>query len=313
VYSPRKYFSVVKFKPTGSNVDDMISTNTWTKNGTLNFTQSSKFNALKYETRSCLRYELKQAGYIQNTAGFTIGNEYSVSFWFKVDRELLIHHYDYFNSTKTPVPLISWGSNTKISTFEQTGIEYMPYGMKFVMGGTSIIIPYDPLELLDEWFHVLINKDTSNKFRIFINGIKYCERPANFTIEPFTNIKIGNPSNNTFTHDNPIYVYIDEISICNSCITIDQFWPFPKYLIGLYPSVDVKDLKKRQLPAGKTRYDICNDAVMITRSRHFKHSHEWKDNMVTKYRFDRKEPYASSFYESWMDNLDRPGDEYKKQ
>jgi hypothetical protein len=35
--------------------------------------------------------------------------------------------------------------------------------------------------------------------------------------------------------------------------------------------------------------------------------------MITKYRFDREEPFATSYFDKWMGNRTHPGHEYKKK
>lgn len=310
MHSPRGYYSLLKFKSDGDNIDDLVYTNVWDKNGNLDFSSSSKFEHLKYETRPCLRYDLKQAGYVQNDDGFELGDEFTLSFWFKVSHEILVLHSLYSNSAV--VPLLSWNNSSSISVFEKTTNPDLEYGIKFTLNGLSITIPYDLLSTLNTWMHLMLSRDDTGLYRVFINGIKYIERTLPISISSFTNIKIGNPTDNIVEHPLPIYIYIDEISLCNSCITIDQFYPYPKYIHGFYPAVDIKDTSPRRLKAGKTKYDICNDTIPIVRPRYFIHDFGWEDDMITKYRFDRTEPFASSYFDKWMDNRDRPGNEYKK-
>ena len=127
----------------------------------------------------------------------------------------------------------------------------------------------------------------------------------------FTNIKIGNYNITLADFPVPIWIYIDEIVISDSCLTIDHFYPYPKYIHGFYPATDLDLTKQKSNLTGKTRYDIVNDAVLITRPVYFKHSFGWKDDIITKYRFDRDEPFTTSYFDKWMINKEHPGDYYK--
>ena len=307
--SPRHYHVLMMFKSSGNNLEDLCFTHVWSKTGSLNFMSPSKFKYLKYANRPCLRYNLPTTGYIRNAIEFSAQEEFTLSFWFRLDRALMM----FYDLTKSIVrtPLVTWGDNSGIF-ITPINIDYSEYAILFKLRYTDIKIPYDLISTLDEWHHIMLSKE-GNIFRTYINGIKYQEKMIKDQTEDFTKFTIGNTEGVTAASivGMPIWISIDTISLADSCLTVESFWPYPKYLNGYYPAVDVDNSKPPLRAAGRTRYDNINDDVLITRPIYFKHSFGWEKDMMSKYRFDRFDPFASSYFDKWLKNTNHPGIDYR--
>lgn len=317
--SPRTYHSIVRFKSTSPYIDDYIWINHWTKTGTLNFTTSSRFDNLKYESRVCLRYDMSKTGYISLAGSDYDTEEITISFWFKVDKEFLRYREDY----NAKIPIIFW-QDCAIYVYDSTGSNI--YNSKFAISiesplMTNIIqIPYPLEDYVDKWSHFMFSVDINKIGRVYINGMKFYEGYVNDFLPDnqrlMKNIMIGNPpvyhGGVIINYPRKVYVYIDEIALCRTCITEDQFYPYPKYLHGFYPSADVVDTTKYIRSAGRTKYDNVNDAIPITRPVYYRPPFGWEYDNVTKFRFDREEPFASSHFDRWMKHrTDYFGDYYR--
>lgn len=314
--SPRNYRCALKFK--GNTITDFGPANVWTKNGTLDFTKESRYNNLKYETRNCMSYTFGKTGYIANNDNLICTGEYTLSLWFKIDPEI----FTYFSLYQKfrPVRLVTWSNNNfYINALTYTQDPDSSFAFEFYGNSRSEIIPFSFDDHLEEWIHLMVNRESDNKLgyvtRVFINGMKYVESTtllSHMGATMFSEAKFGEIEDDTnVTHSVPIQIHMDEIVVASTCLLVDQFYPYPKYLTGFYPPTEIKDWKKRQLPAGKTKYDIVNDAIPITRPVYYRPPFGWEDDMVTKYRFDRQEPFASSYFDKWMDNREHPGIEYR--
>lgn len=317
--SPRNYRCALKFN--GNSIIDFRPTNTWTKNGTLDFSGESRYNNLKYEIRNCMSYTFAKTGYITETTGsLNISKEYTLSLWFKIDQEIFTY-FSLFQSFK-PVRLVTWGANSEyyINALTYTGNDKYDFAFEFVSPTNRLTVPYDFYSYMGEWIHLLVSREDTKNLglvsRVFINGIKYVESNdllSHMGTDMFSEIKFGEVEDDpNVVHSVPIHIHMDEIVLANTCLIIEHFYPYPKYLTGFYPPTEIKDWKKRQLPAGKTKYDIVNDAILITRPVYYRPPIGWEEDMYTKYRFDRQEPFASSYFDKWMDNREHPGIEYRK-
>jgi hypothetical protein len=316
----RKYKSILSFKSSGP--DDLNIANSWTKNGSLNFNTNSRID-LKSNTKKCLRYDLKNAGYITTDSDLSErDDEFTLSFWCKVDNQYLaLVEEEYVHP---PVRTVTWVKGTEtyfINLFVLTGTEELPYGIQFYTPNIKYIFPYDLLSNINEWIHILYTKDSNNIYRVFINGIKYFEGKSNVDAGipnkyGFNGIKIGNPVNGDYNskYPFPVYVYLDDILISTtSCIETEYFYPIPKYVVGFYPPTETNPFFNRSLPAGKTRYDVMNDVIPITRPVYYRRPYSWEEDSVTCRRFDQDEHWASSYFDKWIPNRERPVIEYKKK
>jgi len=310
--SPRKYYSALTFKDDPNPIIDVRPTNEWKVHGTCDFTHQSQFRDLKNFT--CFTYTLNSEGYIDSPNLETSDTgEYCLSFWFKAEKEIFNVYYQ-LNLMKA-APLISW-DNGYITAYDVlNGLipETSTYAITIQDNDDYIQLPYPLEDHMGEWIHFMMNKDGNGYTRVFINGIKYLETPKFDFGGNFDNVKIGNTDTAGISYPSDIDISIDEIVFCNSCMTLDHFFPYPKYLHGFYPPVEIKEVNTRNLPCGHTRYDNVNDAVLITRPIYYRPPLGWEDDMITKYRFDREEPFATSYFDKWMGNRTRPGHEYKKK
>ena len=316
----RKYKSILTFKSSGP--DDSNKLNSWTKSGTVSFDADSRIN-LKSNTKRCLRYDLKTAGYITTNSDLSQeGDEFTLSFWCKIDQRYLSLMEE--ESVNPPVRTISWSNGSEeyfINTFVPTTSENLPYGIQFYTPDIDYIFPYDLISRINEWIHILYTKDSNDIYRVFLDGVKYFEGKSNVNANNsnkygFNGIKIGNPVDGDYNHNYPfpVYVYIDDILISTtSCIETEYFYPIPKYIVGFYPPTEINPFFNRSLPAGKTRYDTINDNIPITRPVYYRRPYGWEEDSVTCRRFDIDEPFASSNFDSWMKNRERPVIEYRKK
>lgn len=256
--------------------------------------------------------------YIMNTStkDFTDNNQYSISTWFKISQNSL----DSIIRGETRfIPGIEWedttGKTVKIKFMDHANetnnvcltIEFSNY-KKFE-------IFYEQYYQPEHWFHFFYSRK-DNIDRIWIDGKLLFETNVDFkkaNICKFRNIKLGNPYQ---TQISGIFEYsYDEFFICNEAIHYEKDFNVPnRWSQILYPEVSVFESQNIDnhnnyehlygspsfYNADKSRWDIINDSLEITRPIYYKQSLDAKIKMINKHNF-----YDNDFSFSNFEYLDK--------
>lgn len=255
--------------------------------------------------------------YIMNTTtkDFTRYNQYSMSTWYNISQEAL----DSMVRGETRfIPGIEWedttGKTVKIKFMDHandTGnicltIEYSGY-KKFE-------VFYEQYYQPNHWFHFFYSR-LNGIDRIWIDGKLLLE--TNIDLDKanafkFRNIKLGNPYSSNISG---IFNYsYDEFFLCNEAIHEREDFEIPnRWSNSIYPEITINNEEASDnnhdydkiygapsfYNADKSKWDVINDSLEITRSVYYKQSLDSKIKMINKHNFNDNDFAFSNF--TYMD------------
>lgn len=214
----------------------------------------SVFPESKYHRHS-IKF-LQDNCYIKNTSSYTLKDEFSLSFYFKISREILFD--DSFNLSNNIIPGITWsGSDTNINQIllydlkDSTDArcnDNRRIAIKYGKYEWYIYYPYQAYNGTDFLFF-LMNLDSDKVLRIFIDGELYIKEQLTNIDLKFSNIKIGNYRPNTSfakssyqeIKDNFPIIEFDEFVITDKNIYTESFTSKKVPLNELYPRMLTRD------------------------------------------------------------------------
>ena len=219
----------------------------------------SVFPESKYHRHS-IKF-LQDNCYIKNTSSYILKDEFSLSFYFKISREVLFNNA--YNLSDNIIPGITWsGEGTNINQILLYDIkdstdarcnDNRRISIKYGKYQGYIYYPYQAYNGTDFLFF-LMNLDSDKVLRVFIDGNLYIKEQltTNGIDLKFSDIKIGNyrsddsfakPNYQTVKNNLPI-VEFDEFVITNKNIYTESFISKNVPLNELYPKTlkKVKDL-----------------------------------------------------------------------
>ena len=258
--------------------------------------------------------------YIMNTStsDFTDTKEYSVSTWFKISQTGLD---SVIRGETRFIPGIEWedttGKTVKIKFMDHAvdtnniclTIEFTEY-KKFE-------IFYEQYYQPEHWFYFFYSRKNGID-RIWIDGKLLFETNIDLTKAntfKFRNIKIGNsyPSQTSGIFE---YSY-DEFLLCNLALHYEKDFEIPNVWTKiLFPELTMEDNSSDNIVnntnyenlngapslynADKSRWDVINDSLEITRPVYYKESLDARIKMINKHNF-----YDNDFSFSNFDYLDK--------
>lgn len=251
-----------------------------------------------------------------NTIDLTTYNQYSISTWFKISKTALD---SVIRGETRYIPGIEWedtnGSTVKINFMDHSietnniclTIEFSNY-KKFQ-------VFYEQYYQPEHWFHFFYSRKEGID-RIWIDGKLLLETNTDINkanICKFRNIKLGNPYP---SQTSGIFEYsYDEFFLCNEAIHYDKDFDIPdRWSQYLYPEIELKNIEIYDnynqyttingapsfYNADKSKWDVINDSLEITRPVYYKQSLDAKIKMINKHNF-----YDNDFSFSNFDYLDK--------
>lgn len=239
----RDYSTILTFH--NHTYDDTVTSNEWQVYGgieNIGFDNDLGVHSESMKLSTTCMSILGPSSYLENgTNMYSSTDRFNLSMWIRLSTDAITRFYANINAFIT---IAEWtdSSDTKVSIriAAHSGDATNKDMVFAILYGSAIYYASYPTYIEPgEWTHFMYCRAESTD-RIFIDGILILTIAVDDSFmndSTFDNFKVGNPysqldSGGFFQYD------IDEVSLCNDSITIDEFTPPDRYLWWVYPEIE---------------------------------------------------------------------------